>query len=165
MSQKLFLLFSIGRDRYALQASDVSVVLPMALCKQVPGTPPWVRGLFSYGARNVPVIDLPMLASGQPAAIRVSTRLVLAHYAPAGLAPELLGLLLEQATDTLRCNPDDFLASGISNEEARYLGPVIRHQGALLQWVKVDELLDEATRALLYPESDVAGTAAQEAGA
>lgn len=160
MTQKLFLLFSIGRDRYALQASDVAVVLPLAQCKALPGTPPWVRGLFSYGARHVPVIDLPQLATGRAAAVRVSTRLVLAHYAPPGHAPELLGLLLEQATDTLRCDPADFLASGISNEDARYLGPVMRHQDGLLQWVKVDELLDEPTRALLYPEGQ-----AQEAGA
>jgi chemotaxis-related protein WspB len=109
----------------------------------------------------VPVIDLPMLALGRPAAIRVSTRLVLAHYAPAGRAPQLLGLLLEQATDTLRCDPDDFLDSGISNEDARYLGPVMRHQDSLLQWVKVDELLDEPTRALLYPDA----AQAQEEGA
>lgn len=154
MTHKLFLLFSIGADRYALQASDVAMVLPLAQCKALPGTPPWVRGLLSHGERHVPVIDLPMLAMGRPALIRVSTRLVLAHYAPPGRAPQLLGLLLEQATDTLRCDPEDFLASGVSNEEARYLGPVMRHQGSLLQWIKVDELLDEPTRALLYPDAE-----------
>ncbi|MBP0599665.1 chemotaxis protein CheW [Herbaspirillum sp. LeCh32-8] len=162
MTQKLFLLFSIGRDRYALQASDVAVVLPLAQCKQVPGTPPWVRGLLSHGSRHVPVIDLTHLAQGQPSALRLSTRVVLVHYAPAGRSSELLGLVLEQAASTLRCDPDDFLNSGISNDEARYLGPVMHHHDGLLQWVKVDELLDDATRALLYPDiADVAGVAPQ----
>jgi chemotaxis-related protein WspB len=43
MTQKLFLLFSIGRDRYALQASDVAVVLSLAQCKALPGTPRMCR--------------------------------------------------------------------------------------------------------------------------
>ncbi|KAF1044366.1 MAG: hypothetical protein GAK35_01781 [Herbaspirillum frisingense] len=163
MTQKLFLLFSIGHDRYALLASDVAVVLPLAQCKAVPGTPPWVAGLLSYGKRHVPVIDMSMLALGRAAEARVSTRLVLAHYAPAGRAPELLGLILEQATDTLRCDSQQFLASGISNEEARYLGPVMHHQNGLLQWVSVAELLDEPTRALLYPDDGAAPVREEDA--
>ncbi|MFJ3046337.1 chemotaxis protein CheW [Herbaspirillum chlorophenolicum] len=151
MTQKLFLLFHIGRDRYALPASDVEVVLPLAQFKQVPGTPPWVAGLFSYGGRHVPVIDISRLSLDMPADVRLSTRLVLVRYAPAGAEPRLLGLVLEKATDTLYCDPQDFLASGLHNEQARYLGPVMRHRDGLLQWITVDALLDADTRALLFP--------------
>jgi chemotaxis-related protein WspB len=156
MTQQLFLLFSIGRDRYALQASDVAAVLPLAPCKQVPGAPAWVAGLFSYGRGHVPVIDVGMLAQGQPAAALLSTRLVLAHYAPPGQPSRLLGLVLEKATDTLRCDPQDFLASGLSNQGARYLGPVLRHRDGLLQWITVAELLDDAIRTLLFEQADAA---------
>jgi len=148
----LFLIFQIGNDRYALETSQVAVVLPPAPCKQVPDAPPWVRGIFSYDGRNVPVLDVSMLAIGKPAAERLSTRLVLTHYMPAGQAPQLLGLIVEKATDTLRCDAEDFIASGLLHENARYLGPVMRHQGELIQWVKVADMLDEAAQALLFPE-------------
>lgn len=156
MSLSLFLLFSLGSHRYALPASEVASVLPLTPCKSLPGAPAWVAGLLPRGDAHVPVIDLSMLALGQPAHARVSTRLVLVHYrahgAPSASAPALLGLILEQATDTLRCDPDDFLASAVRNDQAPYLGPVMAYQGSLLQRVDVAALLDESVRALLYPQ-------------
>ena len=38
--------------------------------------------------------------------------------------PVWLGLILEQATDTLRCEPSAFRDYGLDNGGARYLGPV-----------------------------------------
>jgi len=152
----LFLIFQIGAERYALETSQVAVVLPPAPCKQVPEAPAWVRGIFNYGGRNVPVLDVTMLALGTPAAQRLSTRLVLVEYTPAGMAPQLLGLIVEKATDTLRCEADDFTASGLLHENARYLGPVMQHAGKLIQWVKVADLLEPPVQALLFPEESLA---------
>lgn len=152
----LFLLFQIGNDRYALDAAQVEVVLPPASCKQVPEAPPWVRGIFSYQGRNVPVLDISLLATGQAAAARLSTRLVLVHYTPVGQAPQWLGLIVEKATDTIRCAADEFSTSGLLHENARYLGPIMRRDGQLIQWVQVTDLLDAQVQALLYPPSQAA---------
>jgi len=152
----LFLIFQIGAERYALDTRQVTVVLPPAPCKQVPEAPVWVRGIFSYGGRNVPVLDVTMMALGTPAAQRLSTRLVLVDYTPAGMEPQLLGLIVEKATDTLRCEADDFTASGLLHENARYLGPVMQHAGKLIQWVKVADLLAPPVQALLFPEESQA---------
>lgn len=151
----LFLIFQIGNDRYALDTSQVAVVLPPAPCKQVPDAPAWVRGIFSHNGRNVPVLDISLLALGKPAAQRLSTRLVLVHYTPSvqtGLDPQLLGLIVEKATDTLRCEASDFTDSGLLHDNARYLGPVMRHNGELIQWIKVADLLNDGVQALLFPE-------------
>lgn len=148
----LFLLFQIGRDRYALEAAQVALVLPLARLKEVPGTPAWVLGLFNYDGQHVPVLDVSLLATGQAAASRLSTRLVLVHYTPVGQAPQLLGLVVEKATDTLRCDPADFSDSGLSNQDARYLGPVLRRDEGLIQRINVQDLLDASVQALLFPE-------------
>lgn len=148
----LFLLFHIGRDRYALDATQVAVVLPLARLKKVPGTPAWVSGLFSYGEQHVPVLDISLLTTGRQADLRLSTRLVLVHYTPAGQASQLLGLIVEKATETLRCDPADFSASGLSNDDARYLGPVLRRDDGLVQRIEVHDLLDVSVQALLFPE-------------
>jgi chemotaxis-related protein WspB len=151
----LCLLFCIGDDRYALDTSQIAVVLPPTTCKQVPEAPPWVRGLIHYQGHNVPVLDISMLALGLPAAARLSTRLVLTHYVPSAAAeqaPQLLGLLVEKATETLQCEATDFTSSGLVHEDAPYLGPVLEREGQLIQWVQVVDLLDETVQALLFPQ-------------
>ncbi len=152
MSQSLHLLFSLGEERYALPTAGVAMVLPLSPCKSLPGAPAWVAGLLPHGGSHVPVIDLSMLALGRPAPARASTRLVLVHYQGSLAAPVLLGLILEQATDTLRIDPSAFAPAAVRNEGAPYLGPVMPYQGGLLQRVEVADLLDPAACALLYPE-------------
>lgn len=152
-AQSLFLVFRIGTERYALQAIEVAEVLPRLPLKPIPRAPDWVAGVFAYRGAVVPVIDLSALTFGQPAQARTSTRLVLVNYRPDQTAPvQLLGLILEQATDTLRCNPADFRPYGLDNREAPYLGAVREDAQGLLQWVRVADLLDDQVRALLYPK-------------
>jgi chemotaxis-related protein WspB len=67
-------------------------------------------------------------------------------------APQWLGLILEQATETLRCAPDEFKEYGLDNRQAPYLGPVRGDALGLLQWIRVQDLLTDAVRELLFPE-------------
>lgn len=151
--QALFLLFRIGSERYALRATEVAEVLPRLPLKPIARAPQWVSGVFAYRGAVVPVIDLSALTFGQPAEARTSTRLVLVHYRPnATQSAQWLGLILEQATDTLRCHPEDFQPYGLDNREAPYLGPVREDAHGLVQWVRVSDLLDESVRALLFPD-------------
>jgi chemotaxis-related protein WspB len=150
--QALFLVFHVGNERFALQAIEVAEVLPRLPLKPIARAPEWVAGVFAYRGAVVPVIDLSALTFGHPAQARTSTRLVLVHYRPDAATPaQLLGLILEQATDTLRCNPADFQPYGLDNRQAPYLGPVREDAQGLLQWVRVADLLDDQVRALLFP--------------
>lgn len=149
----LFLLFRIGNERYALEAVDVAEVLPRLTLKPIAHTPDWVAGVFAHRGVVVPVIDLSAVTFGHPAQTRTSTRLVLVHYRPDAERPsQLLGLILEQATDTLRCAQSEFKSYGLDNRQARYLGPVREDEHGLLQWVRVQDLLSDPVRELLYPE-------------
>ncbi|MDR9755101.1 chemotaxis protein CheW [Pseudomonas sp. SZMC_28357] len=148
----LFLVFRIGSERYALQATEVVEVLARHSLKPIARAPAWVVGVFAYRGSVVPVIDLSALTFGQPAQLRTSTRLVLVNYRPdAASASQRLGLILEQATDTLRCDPAEFRPYGLDNRQAPYLGPVREDAHGLLQWVRVADLLDAQVRALLFP--------------
>ena len=150
---KLFLLFRIGTERYALEATEVAEVLPRLLLKPIAHAPHWVAGVFAHRGVVVPVIDLSALTFGQVAQARTSTRLVLVHYrASADRAPQWLGLILEQATDTLRCAPSEFKEYGLNNRAAPYLGPVRKDELGLLQWIRVQDLLNDSVRELLFPE-------------
>ncbi len=149
---KLFLLFRIGTERYALEATEVAEVLPRLVLKPVAQAPHWVAGVFAHRGTVVPVIDLSALTFGLSAQPRTSTRLVLVHYrADVARAPQLLGLILEQATDTLRCAAHEFKPYGLDNRQAPYLGPVREDELGLLQWIHVQDLLDDSVRGLLFP--------------
>jgi chemotaxis-related protein WspB len=151
-AQALFLVFRIGSERYALRATDVAEVLPRLPLKPIPQVPAWVAGVFAYRGAVVPVIDLSALAFGVAAQARTSTRLVLVNYPPDERSEaQWLGLILEQATDTLRCDPTDFRPYGLDNRQSPYLGPVREDAQGLLQWVRVADLLDARVRALLFP--------------
>lgn len=156
--RRLYLLFRIGADRYALDAADVIEVLAMRAFKQVPGAPAWVVGMFDCRGAALPAIDLSALAGAGTAARVTSTRLALVRYRPGGEHRErLLGLVLEQATETVHYDPAAFRPAGLDTPQARYLGPVLSDAQGMVQAVRVAELLPESVRALLFaPEPEPA---------
>ena len=147
----LFLLFRLGKDRYALPATQVAEVLPMLEVKRIPQAPPAVRGAFDFRGRPVPLVDLSQMATGVPAREQLSTRIVLVDYPDGSGGTRLLGLLAEQVTETLRRNPEDFRDSGVGIPEAPWLGPVASDDGGLVQRVEVAQILLPEVRALLFP--------------
>ena len=147
--KRLFLVFYIGDERYALAATDVVEVLPRLPLKPIAQAPAWVAGVFAYRDRMIPVIDISAMTFGTEAVARTSTRLVLVNY-----RGQLLGLLLEQASDTLRCDPADFQPYGLDNRDAPYLGPVRKDEAGLLQWLSVDDLLSPAVSALIFAQGE-----------
>jgi len=148
----LFLLFELGKDRYALDVRQIAEVLPLVEVKQIPRAPQAITGLFTYRGTLVPVIDLSQLTLGRPAARRLSTRIVLVHYPVANDRTHLLGLIVEKATQAARHEATDFVASGVTNPGASYLGPVATDARGLLQWIDVRTLLPPALHDLLFNE-------------
>ena len=148
----LFLLFQLGRDRYALDAAQVTEVLPLVRVKKIPHAPAGVAGVFTYRGTPVPVLDLSQLALGRPARSRLSTRVLLVPYPAADGARRLLGLIAENATETLRREPADFVASGVQADGAPYLGPVATDARGLIQWIEVDKLLPATVREALFQQ-------------
>jgi chemotaxis-related protein WspB len=146
----LFLVFELGRDRYALDVRQIAEVLPLLGLKRVPRAPPAMNGLFSYRGVPVPVVDLSQLTLGRPSVRQLSTRIVLVHYPDHAGQAHLLGLIAERATQTARHAATDFVPSGITNAGAPYLGPVVVDAQGLLQWIDVRTLLPPSFRDLLF---------------
>ncbi|MCG5072021.1 chemotaxis protein CheW [Paraburkholderia tagetis] len=176
----LFLVFELDGERYALDAREIVRVLPLQPVRAFAGTPPYIAGVIDHEGAPVPVVDMAMLALGRPARTLMSTRLVLVDdKAPAACGtdavtrsatnpattaampaptasdnapPRRIALLLECATRTQTLAPDAFAEAGIATPEARWLGPVASDAHGFVQWVKVEQLLDERVRALLFPD-------------
>jgi chemotaxis-related protein WspB len=146
----LFLLLQLGADRYALDASQVTEILPLVGVKKIPQAPAGVAGLFDFRGTAVPVVDLSELILGRPAEQRLSTRIILVRYPGDDGGVRLLGLIAEKVTDTMRREPADFVDAGINNERAPYLGPVINDGRGLVQRIEVATLLPAPVREVLF---------------
>ena len=148
----LFILFQIGRDRYALSASGIIEVLPLTNLKRVPGAPVGVAGVLNYHGAPVPVIDLNEMMLAKPAARRLSTRIILVKYPLEAQHPHPLGLIAEHATNMIRRSIQDFVETGVESENAPYLGRVANDTGGLIQWIEVERLLTPEVRDVLFCE-------------
>jgi len=149
----LFLLFELGRERYALDVRQVAEVLPLLAITPIPQAPAAVAGVLNFRGAPVPVIDLSQLTLCRPAERRLSTRIVLVHYPDGAGDTRLLGLIAERATQTVRREPADFVPSGVTSVGAPYLGPVAADARGLLQWIDVQTLLPPAVRDALFNQS------------
>ena len=146
----LFLLFQLGKERYALQASGVVEVVPLLELKPLPQAPRGVAGIFNYRGRPVPAVDLCALTLGHPASERFSTRIIIVNYPDDRGTNHLLGLIAEHATEMLRKDVNEFLDSGVRLNAAPYLGPILMDNQSPVQWIYEQRLLPEPVRNLLF---------------
>ena len=159
----LYVLFQLGNDRYALEASRVVEVVPLLALKKIPQSPRAVAGLMVYRGKPVPVLDLCQLTLDRPARELLSTRIVvintsddkepLAPPAAGQAPPALLGLIAERATETLRRAPQDFVDSAPISRiaSAPFLGPVLMDERGVVQLLYAHELFTGKLRELINP--------------
>lgn len=148
----LALTFSIGDDRYALDARQIVEIVPLVKLKRIPTAARHVAGLFNYRGQTVPVIDLSALCLGQTARASLTTRIILVEY-PAHGTTHTLGLMAEQVTEATRRSDDEFQAAGVSAPEAPFLGGVSNTTEGLLQLVEISKLLPAEVRDSLFNEA------------
>ena len=146
----LLLLFQLGDSRYALDAHEVAVVLPLIDVERMPGAPPAIAGVCNYRGNPVPVIDLSQVVLGRPATRKLHTRVIVVNYPTATGETRLLGLIAERATATLRRDGTDFAPSGVSGEN---LGSVAADAQGMTQLVSAQGLVPAPVRQLLFQDA------------
>ena len=152
----LFLLFQLGKDRYALEANRVVEVVPLLTLKELPQAPKGFVGIFNYRGNPVPALDLCQLTLGIPARERLSTRIIIVNHPDGRGATHLLGLIAEHATDVIRKEPKEFVDPGVRIGAAAYLGPVLMDPHGPIQWVHEQRLLSEPVRNILFAKTPTA---------
>jgi chemotaxis signal transduction protein len=145
----LVLTFSIGSSRFAIDARRIVQVVPRVALRALPLMESYLAGVLDVGGRMLPVVDLGVRLTGVPCVERLSTRIVVVQIAHATqMVP--LGFVAEQVTD-LSAGPETLPSgSGTSPGGMDCLGPILRIDGELIQWIELDRILPESTRNLLY---------------
>jgi len=68
-------VFRVGSQAFALNIFEVERVLRYQEATPLPGAPPFLEGVFAYGDRTVPLVDL-RTRFGEPARVRDETRVI-----------------------------------------------------------------------------------------
>ena len=156
----LFLVFDVNGDRFALPASAIVKVLPFVHVSALPQAPDGIAGVAIYAGAPVPVVDLTRVLGGRASEVRFDTRMILVDHVDRRGDARLLALLAEHATATIRREPEDFVASGVSSDAARHLGPVATDEDGVVQLVDIPSLLPPSLADALFTEpADASSTA------
>lgn len=154
-------VFRAGDERYGVRTAAVVEVVPGIRPRPVPGAPPALTGVIDYRGRVVPVLDLCRLFLGTPCPERLANRILVCDRAAdgAGIAPgreaaRFVGLLAQDVTRVAELDPRAAGSHpGPRTEGVVGLGRILRHDGGLVQLVRVDELVPAALlEALAQPE-------------
>lgn len=148
----VFVIFQLGHDRYALDASRVVEVLPLVHLQRIPRAPAGVAGLFNYRGRPVPAIDLSELTQGRKSLEQLSTRLFVINHPDESGRNHLLGLIVEHATRTIQRDPGDFVEPGLNLGAPPYLGPVLLEGGGVIQLILEQRLLPAEIREIVMSD-------------
>jgi chemotaxis-related protein WspB len=143
------LLFDAAGSRYGLDIRQVVEVVPAVTLRPVAHAPQWLAGVFHHRGAVTPVISASALLAGGRAQSRFSTRIVVARYPGTGGAEQRVGLLVENATDTLTADEATLQHAGVTVPDAPYLGRVTRAGDTLVQIVRVEQILPDSVRAML----------------
>jgi len=147
----LFLTLQLGTDLHALDVRSIVEVLPLVELTPLAHAPSGVAGLFNYRGEPLIALDVSVMARGQCAARRMSTRIVVVRIAPAEAGERRVGLIVERASGVVQRPQHDFVETGYRSPEARYLGPVATlEDGRLLQRIEPEQLISADVLAALY---------------
>jgi len=166
--------FEVATERYGIEAVRVVEVVPAVPLRAVPGTVPGVVGLLRFRGGLVPVVDLGVVWAGRPSPARMSSRIVICELADAGgswadvaaHARPRLGLLAERVLRVATVDPDAADADdGPKTPGARGLGRIVRDGEALLQLVRVVDLVPADVLASLVAGADAEASVGNDRGA
>ncbi len=151
----LLLSFYIGTERYAISAKEIVEILPLTRLKKIPKAPGFILGLLDYRGTPSPVIDLCRLIEKRECNKVLSSRIIMIKYIDASDQSHTLGITAEKVTETFDIKRDDFFSSGITLEEAPYLGDVANKDKQMIQFIQIKNLLTEDVQSMLFQDTNI----------
>lgn len=152
------LTFTVAGAAYFLPSRTVIEVLPLVPARPLPLMPDFVRGIFTYRGRLVPLIDLGRRFAAVNAAEkrpdRLSTRVIVVEFLAAaeqGPHPVRLGLVAENVVSIRSAEDADSTTAEMALSHAPFLGRVLRLGGQTVQMIVVERLLPPDLLAGLFP--------------
>ena len=138
----LHLVTILDGQAYVVEASSLAGVAPLVHLQ--PATRLDHLASFRFCGRIAAAIDLSRLLVGRPFEPRLSTRILMIRRSDE--ADDLVGLIAEHVTDTVRIEPGAFRAVGRRGEPA-FLGPAAAVGTSWARRIEIGPLIETAALA------------------
>ena len=155
----LFLLFTAGENRYAVETRRVKEVIPRVALRSCPSAPDYVAGLINYRGDVTPVVDLSKFLTQTPCPVRLSTRIIVISYTLVDGRSRFFGLMAEQVTQTLEKSDTDFSQLALTGASEPFLGRICCDDGDMIQCIHPERLLPKELEQLLFEKCEEDGLA------
>lgn len=157
------LTFTVESELYAIESRQVTEVLPLVPARPIPRAPAYVRGVFAYRGRLVPLLDIGRRLADTPLRERLSTRVIVVDCGMGGdhrgAARFSLGLVAENVLGVRTTTDADAALPTLHVPDAPYLGRLLRIDDRTVQLLAVEHLLPSELAADLAAASMTAAAA------
>ena len=150
----LLLTFQIGNERYAVRATEVIEILPLATIRKIPQAPNYISGVLDYRNQILPVIDLVELTESRPHKKVLSSRIIVMNY-PLNDINASIGVIAEKVTDTIDIKDEELSSSNIKLPNADYLGDIHNESGEFIQLVEIKSILTKDVQDMLFQDENI----------
>lgn len=150
----LYIKFTLHDEIYLIAARYIREMIPYVKCKALPHSPAYLAGLINYRGDSLPVMDVSQLMYDASSRIRMGTRIAIVDMDDGRHERFVLGLLLENVTETLEIDETRFKRSGADVPESRYLGDIVTDRHVIMQRVDLEYILPEKAYHMLLEHDD-----------
>jgi chemotaxis-related protein WspB len=145
------LTFTVAGQTYAIESRRVIEVLPLVPARPIPHMPEFIRGIFTYRGRLVPLVDLAVRLAVGRLQERLSTRVIVVEYTAPAREPQQLGLVAENVISVCSAEEADASLPSLEFGDAPFLGRILRIGGRTIQLLEVEKLLPGDVSTGLFP--------------
>jgi chemotaxis-related protein WspB len=146
----LSVIWRVGDLLLATGVESVVEVLPPLASWHAPTVPTWIRGLFSYRGRLIPLVDVARLLDLPTSPDRMLNRVLVVRCGSPDAVLWSAGLWIDALIDIDRI---DFSSSaahpGFAVESGRFLGSVVQTRFGHVQQVRTEGLFTPEQAAVL----------------
>ena len=134
--KRQFVLFDVGKQRYAVGLEHVDCVLPAMRLTALPGAPPVIKGIFNLHGELVAVGDIRKRTGLPEIPIELSDQIVVVRN-----PGHMLGLLTEGPTEVATYPAGDITADDVVLRNSESVEGVIRLRSNLVLIQNVEKFL------------------------
>jgi len=150
----LYSKFFIGDDRYVIAINQITAITPYVYLKSIPSLPGYAAGLLNYRGLSIPVIDLCQLLIARSCVRMLSTRIIITTIkSNKGNGDITVGFLVENATETLSVDDDEFIEPGMSNPELPFIGLVVNDEEGVVTKISPQDIFGKLDEKLFFSEN------------
>lgn len=153
MTTKLFLLFNLGANRFAVETDCITEIVPIVELIKVPKTEAFVCGLMNYRGETLSVIDTVRLLYDFDYNKKMCSRIIIVSTTENNKTTRI-GLIAEKVNRTCRIDTNETSEHSLTIEHTPYLGTIISNQDGDIQIIDLKKLIEHESRHLIPQTPD-----------